>query len=186
MFSVPASFDLARGERLLWSGAPRTGVVLQRSDAFLIPFSLLWAGFAVFWEASVVTTGAPTFFVLWGVPFVLMGAYVTVGRFWYDAWRRARTRYGLTTERVLIASGGVSPTLTSLDLRTLTDVTLTTRADGSGTITFGRVAGVPSFFAGSGWPGVKGPPAFELIPSARRVYDLVREAQRTSTVGTAA
>lgn len=122
--------------------------------------------------------GAPGFFALWGVPFVLMGLYVTVGRFWHDAWQRGRTRYALTTERVLIAAGGGTPTLTALSLRTLPEVTLSAKADGSGTLTFGSAAGVPAFLAGAAWPGVKRAPAFELIPDARRVYGLVREAQR--------
>jgi hypothetical protein len=90
--------ELAPQEKLLWVGQPRQGLLLRSADLFLIPFSLLWGGFAVFWEASVVRTGAPFFFKLWGVPFVLVGIYIVFGRFFADARQRRRTFYGVTDQ----------------------------------------------------------------------------------------
>src|SRR6476469_591175 len=170
-------FPLDRGERLLWAGTPRQGLILRPTDALLIPFSLLWGGFALFWNVGVWQSGAPLFFRLWGLPFLAAGAYITVGRFWLDARRRAKTTYGVTDRRVLIAAGAVSPTLKSLSVGTMTDVTLAQRPDGSGTITFGPASFTAGMHAGMPWPGVAQPPAFELIPDVKRVYDLVREAQ---------
>ena len=79
---------LGPGEKLLWSGQPEAGLKLRGSDAIVIPFSLMWAGFALFWEYSVLGTNAPLFFKLWGIPFVLVGLYMVVGRFFVDAWMR--------------------------------------------------------------------------------------------------
>ena len=37
---------LDTNEKLVWSGYPRKGLIFRTADIFLIPFSLLWCGFA--------------------------------------------------------------------------------------------------------------------------------------------
>ncbi len=184
MTSPALQFPLDRGERQLWSGWPRQGIVVRSSDALVIPFSCLWAGFAVFWELSVWRTKAPFPFLLFGVPFLLVGLYITIGRFFFDAKRRAHTAYAVTSDRVIISSGVFSSETKSLALATMTDVTLSESRDGSGTITFGPTAlgaGLYStMYAGISWPGVPRITSFEMIPEARRVYDIIRQAQQAS------
>jgi hypothetical protein len=173
--------QLARGEELLWAGQPRAGFMLRAVDAFLIPFSLLWCGFAIFWEVGVIVSGAPWFFALWGVPFVVIGLYFVFGRFWVDAWQRAGTFYAVTSERIVIVSGRFARRVKSLSIDTLSDVSLTERGNGSGTITFGSV---PPFYwwHGAGWPGFgyNVVPNFELASEARQVYEIIRGAQRAA------
>ena len=184
MWESPSSTverQLSSGEKLLWSGQPRAGIRLRGSDAFVIPFSILWCGFAIFWESMVVRKGAPVFMMLWGIPFVLVGLYIVFGRFIIDAMARGKTFYGVTNERIIIISGLFSRDLKSLNLRTLTDVSLAARSDGSGTITFGPVYPMGRW-APSGWPGAGryAPPAFDLIEGAKEVYETVRQAQRVA------
>jgi len=175
------SRELESGERLLWSGTPRRGIVIRGSDAFLIPFSFMWGGFAIFWEVSVLRSKAPGFFALWGVPFVLVGLYMIVGRFFVDAATRARTFYGVTDRRAIIVSGLMSRTVKSLSLRTITDLSVSERAGGTGTVYFGPVPPWGAMYSGMGWPGGRQyyPAAFEMVSDARRVYNLARQAQES-------
>lgn len=184
MTTAPASeiqLELSSGERLLWNGQPRPGIRLRSSDAFVIPFSLLWCGFAIFWETSVITKGAPFFFMLWGIPFVLVGLYFVFGRFLVDAQMRGGTFYGVTSERVIIVSGLFTRQIQSLQLRTLSAISLTQYGDGSGCITFGPQYPMAQRLP-SGWPGARqyAAPAFDMIENPKAVYDLIREAQRTA------
>lgn len=66
----------------------------------------------------------------------------------------------------------------SLSVRTVTDVTLNEKQGGTGTITFGTAPFGASMYGGMSWPGVPSPPSFEMIPEARRVYNLILDAQR--------
>lgn len=170
--------NLSSDEKLIWTGRPKTGIVFRGSDIFLIPFSLLWAGFAFFWEITVVTSGAPFFFKLWGIPFVLVGLYITVGRFFVDARKRANTVYGITSDRIIIKSGIFSSEVKSLNIKTLSDITLHQKADNSGTITLGPTDYRHSMMQGMDWPGVAQPPRFEFIQDVKSVYNKIIELQR--------
>ncbi|MFZ0497973.1 MAG: PH domain-containing protein, partial [Steroidobacteraceae bacterium] len=152
------------------------------SDMFMIPFSFLWGGFAIFWETSVLRSNAPGFFALWGVPFVLVGLYMIVGRFFLDAGVRSRTFYGLTNRRAIIISGLFSKTTNSLPLRTLSDISLQERADRSGTIMLGRPQPYSYWSSSMRWPGMSqySTPSFEMILDAKRVHDQLLEAQRAA------
>ncbi len=55
---------LSQGEQILWRGKPERFSLLNKKDSFMIPFSILWCGFAIFWELSVIISGAPLLFRL--------------------------------------------------------------------------------------------------------------------------
>src|SRR5437879_2105196 len=106
--------EITSGERVYWAGRPNPKVIFHSDDWSMVPFSLLWGGFAIFWEAGVLgywgkgpRSGSPSLFMaIWGIPFIIIGQYMIWGRFLYDAWLKRRTYYVLTNRRLLILQEG--------------------------------------------------------------------------------
>ncbi len=171
--------ELGPNEKLLWSGRPKQGIFLRGTDAFLIPFSLMWGGFAVFWEIIVFRNHAPFLFRLFGIPFVLLGLYMIIGRFFADASQRRKIIYGLTNQRVIIISGLLSRQVKTLNLKTLSDISLAERSDERGTISFGRINPRYMWINTGWWPGLNllAVPNFDTIEKAKEVYEKIRRAQ---------
>lgn len=165
-------------EALRWTGRPPPGLRFERGDVLRVPLSLLWGGFAIFWEYLAFRGGAPLFFLLWGVPFVLVGIYIVAGRFFYNAYIRSRTYYGLTSDCALIVSERPGGGIERLYLPAIKSIRLTLRSDGSGTIAFGDPGSAP--LRRWNWSRDETMPSFEAIPDARRVYELCSNAQRAT------
>jgi len=105
--------ELMSGESVYWAGIPDPRVIFHSDDWTTIPFSLVWTGFFVFWEAEALgvwgktsRSGGNTFMVLWGIPFLVIGNYMVWGRFLADAWLKRRTYYAVTNRRVLVLQEG--------------------------------------------------------------------------------
>ena len=178
---------LQAGERILWTGQPDPHRLFGAKDVFLIPFSLMWGGFAIVWEGSVLlfardSSGPPIFFVLWGIPFVVVGQFLIWGRFLAKRWDRGRTIYALTDQRVLILRGR---SLQSMFLLQLSGITQSSRADGSGSLEFG---GSGTFGYGV-WTNTgmdffsmgRSSFAFYDIQDVTRVYQLINQARTRPT-----
>ena len=170
---------LLPGERVIWSGAPARGLLFTSRDWLLIPFSLLWGGFAVFWEASVLRKGAPWFFALWGVPFVLLGLFMIAGRFLADAWLRGRTLYALTDQRILVSRSTPFARFTAISLDLLPSAELTQLSAGRGTLRFGPPMSAWGRNGFAVWmPSLDPAAQFIAIDDAERVFAQIQQAIR--------
>jgi hypothetical protein len=171
-------------ERILWSGIPAQGLLFSGRDIFLIPFSLLWCGFAIFWTYMATKQGAPLFFDAWGAMFVCIGLFFVFGRFIFDAWLRRRIHYAVTNQRILIMRRAPSANFTSIDLDRIPDVQLTGETATRGTLRFGAAApGYPlsGYPRMTGWfPALDPVPQFIGIQDPRRVFDLVMKTRHDS------
>jgi hypothetical protein len=179
-FSNPAKQEIQKhinkNERLLWAEPPKQGFIFRSSDGCLIPFSLVWGGFAIFWEIMVLYTDAPFFMALFGIPFVIIGVYLIIGRFFHDIYIRRQMIYGLTDKRIVIKRGDH---LRFVELADLTDIKVTEKKDGTGSILFNskydqrnnkkNASSTLSFSPTSAGLG------FEAIPRVKSVYNQIEE-----------
>lgn len=180
--------DLAAGERIEWTGQPNPGAIFHPEDSALIPFSLMWGGFAIFWllgASGILGLGKQHpdqtfqyFGLIWGTPFVLVGQYLIWGRFVYAAWKKRRTYYAITGNRALILENGLrGRTSTSVRFSDLSLIGKRVRADGIGSISFGGpVTGQWQW----GRRNAPRPPTFDDVDNAEFVYQQIIRLQEQS------
>ena len=181
MPDAPLRGYLLPDERILWQGRPEVRPFVWRGWWYLVPFSLLWGGFAIFWEYSVLRNGAPFFFGIWGIPFVLLGLYFIFGRLLVARREALNTTYAITDRRVLVHGGAFRRTFTAIELAQLPEAQLDEGSGGVGTITFGSGWG---FRAPPGWPTMgtyRQPTAFQSIRGVREAFDILQRARHELT-----
>ena len=182
--------ELMNGERVYWSGQPDPAVVFSSSDIYMIPFSLMWGGFAIFWESSVLgivklgnraVHGAPDFFVLWGIPFVLIGLYMIFGRFFYKVWKKKRTYYAVTDKRVLSVVQTTNRQVQAQFLNQIPVINKSVGSNGVGNLVFGNTGyGINYGNSGMDFMGRRYGPtamAFYDIHDAEAVYQIIERLQ---------
>lgn len=172
---------LNRGEKITWSGRPRQGFLLHRSDVFFIPFSILWTILAVWWELEIVLSDIPFQDKIWSIVMLSAAAYILLLRFLVDAVSRALTFYALTNQRVLIHTGFLKTTLTSLPLTGMDEINLDLDKNGHGNIFFGPLEPNAWMHTGGGWikmGKLAKIPAFELLEDPQAIYKKIREQRK--------
>ena len=87
---------------------------------------------------------APFFFLLGGVPFIVIGQYMIWGRFLYTVWKKKRTHYAVTDRRVIVVQNGWQRKMAVAYLDRLPAVTKESGADGIGVLRFSAAPVSPS------------------------------------------
>lgn len=189
------SRELLPEERVEWTGRPNPSVIFHSEDWLVIPFSLMWGGFAIFWLLgasgiwSMWSNRSDATFqwfgVVWGTPFVLVGQYLIWGRFVYRRWEKHRTYYVLTPKRAMILKHGLrGRSCSSAYFDSLPMIDKSVRADGIGAISFGGpVSGEWQW----GKQNSPRPPTFDDVDDvdavhriAIRLYDRARKTETPS------
>lgn len=166
--------QLQGDEKLLWADKPLTGIKFRITDIFVTLFSTVWLGFSIFWTYMAAETSF--IFALFGIPFILIGLFLFIGRYFFDALSRKNTVYGLTNKRIIMKSGLFSKSYKSVFLDSLPSLSYTDKSDGSGDISFGHT--IESFKNGK----IKNKREFpitrmEFIPNASSVHNKIADAK---------
>jgi hypothetical protein len=177
--------EIGEKEELLWVGQPKQGLLLRPTDWIYVPFSLMW-GLPVLFGMIIpaIKNGFSEFtfpYFLAPLIFFMIAVYLLVGRFFIDAWQRARTLYAVTDERILILSGFFAQNIRAVMHKTLSDINLTLNRNGSGTIVLGPR---PPFLRdyrgwGIGYERYMAP-MLDAVDNAKSVYDLIIQNQRAT------
>ena len=150
----------------------------------------MWGGFAIFWEGGVTGffgfdhgTHAPSFFMLWGIPFVLIGQYFIWGRFFYAAWKKRHILYAVTNRRVFVLALPPQSKIISSFVESIPVIDKDVRPDGIGTLKFGQaissnlgqLGGSRNNLSMDGLYLNSGIPVFVDIDDAANVYGVVAD-----------
>ncbi len=181
---------LVDGEEIRWTGRPDPSVNFDRRDLTLIPFSIAWAGFAIFATAGFIegyietakSGGQPGsfLFLVLGAVFGLLGLYLLVGRFFYKRWDKRRLYYALTDARVLILKTATTSPLSGIPWDKVPAIGKSEGYGGTGTVTFAKTRWWKTDYGNTGlefftvFPRRK-VTAFYDIAEVDRVYALANE-----------
>lgn len=163
--------ELIAGENILWSGKPEQKIFCK-NDLKMIPFSLLWGGFAIFWETEVLKEGKPIFMPIVGSVFVLIGLYIIIGRFFYKAYVKKRTCYYVTNKRLILAKISRRTKVKAEYINSLKTIDKDIGSDGSGDLIFGDIGFMSSMYLNTGMDAFAKTKAYGQLPLA--FYDLAR------------
>lgn len=162
-------------EKIVWQGQPDAKFRLRGRNIALSLFGIVFLGsslaFMVVAVASTSAQGGPMglMFLLFGLPFVLVGLYLVVGIHWADMAGRRKTHYTLTNKHAFIATALFVKRLKSYPIGA--DTALELRPGSPGSVMFAEE------IVRNNNSTTRRAIGFELIPDAQEVYALMRDVQ---------
>ncbi len=127
----------------------------------------------------------PGFFVLWGIPFVVVGLYLIIGRFFVDAYIRSTIYYAISDSRLLILREGAIGSVQTFQLRQLPEASFNNSPSGRGTLDLSGASVMPDRTFGGWTPALAKGARLLKIENAWQVFILLQQAQRqASAAGT--
>jgi len=178
------------GEKILWVGQPNPKIHFTSYDAILIPFSLLFSAVMIFvfvMSWSIMQDDSRIFSLIFMAFFIVSGLHFVFGRFYTKAWKKKRTYYAVTNERVLSLYRGWKQNFKELTISQIDQICKDVRTDGNGNISFGKpnlglFSAWNNIFLNSGLYGVETASQqlhFFDIDNADEVYKIIQEMKQS-------
>ena len=121
-------------EYVLWQGQPEPkGNLFSISDLYNFFIGAFFSAFAIYWMVNAAKVPGSSFFFLFGLPFLGIGLYLSLGRALYTVLIRKRTAYVITNKRIYRLRGRKTDNLSASNLP---DYDTVCHRNGNGTIRF--------------------------------------------------
>ncbi len=137
-------------EKILWTGKPDTKKLFLKEDIFLIVIGCSCIIANLIWEINSIRiiTGSiveenikPSdgiISIVFGIPFILVGYYLTIGRVIKRRRNNQKILYVITDKRILIFEIGTNEKVIKKDINQITNIDMDIDKNGTGTIIFGE------------------------------------------------
>jgi len=172
---------LNANEKAIWSGKPvKTAFILPALGS--IPFGLFFLGFSIFWLWGAASAGAPDFFTLFGLPFLLLGFGIAFGPSVWQFMRYRNTEYMITNQRIITQTGAIGLDTRFVDFDKIQEVYIKIgiidKFFGTGTL-YAMTAGFSGFAPAGrfGYGGMQGlRPSLAALKEPYQMQKLLQEA----------
>lgn len=178
--------EMKKDEQLLWSGKPVFKPVSSLSAIFPMVFGVIWLAMLspvikdwIPLSASDHSHRPPLIFILFNIPFVLIGLAFIIGPVIYSLLWYRNTYYAVTSQRVIMLRTGLLKKFSSIRIKSLDVYEKYSFADGMGTIVFGSYP-MPAYLGPISGSGTV--PAFICVPDVDGVYNTIESLVEKSAV----
>lgn len=149
------SSELLDNEEILWTGKPNYKKLFEKSDIFLVPFSIIWLLIAIIFEliALIGTKEGgiiDMIFPIVGGMFILVGLYYSFGRFIYKYNKKKKTYYVVTNDRILTIRKGKKRIISTKFIKDISEISKVNDKREMGTIVFDQNSHKKALFFDTG------------------------------------
>ncbi len=128
--------EMLKDEKILWTGQPKKGFVLPGGYILLILFGFPLLGIGSFIEYITIFQSFDIFAMIFGLLLLLLGLCMVLGSIIYKNYRKKRTYYAVTNQRIIILINSSNKKVESIVINQIPVLNKTVKKDGSGTIRF--------------------------------------------------